>query len=102
MALLPSLWSKKGRPGMRLVDADKLKERLMGDFPCDTLLLDKIIEAVDDEETIEQPQGEWEERIVNCNNLWLRRRFYCSNCGDWQTYGITRYCSQCGAKMKGV
>lgn len=26
-------------------------------------------------------------------------RFYCSKCGDWNTYGMTNYCPNCGAKM---
>lgn len=28
-----------------------------------------------------------------------RRRFYCSACGDWNTYGKTDFCPYCGAKM---
>lgn len=27
-------------------------------------------------------------------------RFYCSKCGDWNTYGMTNYCPNCGAKME--
>ena len=27
-------------------------------------------------------------------------RFYCSKCGDWNTYGMTNYCQNCGAKME--
>ena len=29
----------------------------------------------------------------------FRRRFYCSACGDWQSYGKTTYCPYCGARM---
>lgn len=29
-------------------------------------------------------------------------RFECSNCGLWQTYGITPYCPFCGQKMEDV
>ena len=29
----------------------------------------------------------------------FRRRFYCSECGEWQSYGETAYCPHCGAKM---
>lgn len=27
-------------------------------------------------------------------------RFYCSKCGDWNSYGKTNYCPNCGAKME--
>jgi predicted RNA-binding Zn-ribbon protein involved in translation (DUF1610 family) len=30
---------------------------------------------------------------------WDKVRFYCSECGKWQTYGKTDYCPSCGAKM---
>ena len=26
--------------------------------------------------------------------------FYCDRCGDWTTYGRTRYCMNCGAHME--
>lgn len=32
----------------------------------------------------------------NVNN----ERFYCSKCGDWNSYGETNYCPNCGAKME--
>lgn len=55
---------------------------------------------IDDEDAVEPvPQGEWEERFVECDIPFFRRRFYCSNCGDWNTYGMTRYCPECGARM---
>ena len=86
---------------MRPIDADKLKERFIGDFGADNLLLNAILEFIDDEDAVEPvPQGEWEERIVECDNPFFRRRFYCSACGDWNAYGMTRYCPDCGAQMK--
>lgn len=45
--------------------------------------------------------GEWEERYIEDANPMFRRRFYCSRCGEWTTHGKTRYCPNCGAKMKG-
>ena len=45
-------------------------------------------------------EAEWEERTVEGSEPWFRRRFYCSACGDWQTYGKTRFCPNCGAQMK--
>ena len=47
--------------------------------------------------------GHWEERIVESEDDpcgLFRRRFYCSSCGDWQTYGKTDYCPMCGASME--
>ena len=44
--------------------------------------------------------GEWEERVVEGTDGWCKRRFFCSVCGDWQTYGKTPRCCYCGAHMK--
>ena len=33
-------------------------------------------------------------------NSYCSKRFYCSKCGNWQTYGKTNYCMNCGAKME--
>ena len=44
--------------------------------------------------------GKWEERYLPEEDLFMRRRFYCSACGSWNTYGETDYCPDCGAKMK--
>ena len=49
--------------------------------------------------SVEQPTGEWTEDI-NTNRDWDWRRFYCSNCGEWNTYGKSDYCPNCGARMK--
>ena len=46
----------------------------------------------------EPKTGQWREDIDN-NRRWDRVRFYCSECGDWQTYGKSHYCPNCGAKM---
>ena len=43
--------------------------------------------------------GYWAEEIDN-DRRWDRIRFYCSECGEWQTYGKTNYCPNCGAKMQ--
>lgn len=32
-------------------------------------------------------------------NKWCFKRFICSECKDWQTYGQTKYCPNCGARM---
>lgn len=46
--------------------------------------------------------GHWIEKIDAEAKDSTRRRFYCSVCGKWQTYGRTNYCHHCGAKMDEV
>lgn len=49
---------------------------------------------------VELKEGFWREVYKEDDDcLWTKRRFYCSACGSWQTYGETRYCPDCGAKM---
>lgn len=48
----------------------------------------------------EQKLGEWEERYLEDENPFFRKRYYCSVCGDWNTYGKPEYCPNCGAHMK--
>ena len=45
-----------------------------------------------------QRTGTWRKDIDN-SRRWDRVRFYCSECGSWQTYGETDFCPSCGAKM---
>lgn len=47
-----------------------------------------------------QTEGEWEEKEVTDYYPGSRIRYYCTACGDWNTYGKTQYCPDCGAKMK--
>ena len=46
----------------------------------------------------EEP-SEW---IVDTDDSrrWDRVRYYCSACNDWNTYGKSKYCPNCGAKME--
>jgi len=44
--------------------------------------------------------GEWEYRYVEDGGMFSKQRFYCSECGKWQTYGRTEYCPRCGTKME--
>ena len=46
----------------------------------------------------EPKTGTWRKDIDN-SRRWDRVRFYCSECGSWQTYGETDFCPSCGAKM---
>lgn len=47
----------------------------------------------------EPKTGTWRKDIDN-SRRWDRVRFYCSECGNWQTYGETGFCPNCGAKME--
>lgn len=47
----------------------------------------------------EPKTGHWREDIDN-SRKWDRVRFYCSECGKWQTYGKTGFCPNCGVKME--
>ena len=51
-----------------------------------------------DKNELEPKTGHWREDIDK-NRRWDRVRFYCSECGDWQTYGKSDYCPNCGCRM---
>lgn len=42
--------------------------------------------------------GEWIELNIEDADLFMKRRFYCGDCGDWNTYGKTPFCPYCGKK----
>lgn len=47
-------------------------------------------------------EAEWEERDVEVQGILgtiTQRRFYCGACGKWQSWGKTKWCPGCGAKM---
>lgn len=50
--------------------------------------------------TSEQEIGKWEKRIFPNGDPFFRTRFYCTACGGWNTYGETKFCPDCGAKME--
>lgn len=56
--------------------------------------IDKILSVKPQESKI----GHWIED-KNETRRWDRVRFYCSECGKWQTYGKTQFCPKCGARM---
>ena len=49
-------------------------------------------------EALSRPTGHW---IIDIDKsrTWDWRMFYCSECGDWQTYGETKFCPNCGMPM---
>ena len=44
-----------------------------------------------------QRTGTWERRVVEDDSPLFRVRFYCSSCGEWNTYGESEYCPNCGS-----
>lgn len=58
--------------------------------------IDMAIEALQD-----RPTGTWEEKYIEDAPPFLKHRFYCSNCGEWITYGTADFCCNCGADMRG-
>lgn len=46
-------------------------------------------------------RGSWEVRPAPEDDRVLgRRRYYCSECGGWNTYGESDFCPRCGADMR--
>ena len=64
---------------------------------------DTIEELLAEKEERETP-AYWINRTVNNGPLdpagLFRNRFECSACGEWQTYGETKYCPNCGKPMQ--
>lgn len=44
-------------------------------------------------------EGEWSEEYDPNDAPFFRRKYRCSACGEWNTYGFTRFCPHCGARM---
>lgn len=45
--------------------------------------------------------AEWNEVYDKNDDALFRKKFYCSKCGEGQTYGKPKFCMNCGACMKG-
>jgi len=45
--------------------------------------------------------GKWEERHIDDADIFFKRRFYCDQCGNWNTFGKCDFCPCCGADMRG-
>lgn len=52
--------------------------------------------------TVEVSHGHWERTYTEDAPMFFKDRYFCSVCGEWQTYGKTDYCPWCGAKMDEV
>lgn len=90
---------------MRLIDADELTEKAwrVGFRPFRTR--EDIADLIANAPTVDAvpvKHGRWEYRIVGDAPIFMTNRWYCSSCGKWQTYGRTKFCPECGAKMDEV
>lgn len=45
-------------------------------------------------------RGEWIDRYDEDDKPFFKRKYVCSACGGWNTYGKSKYCPNCGAKME--
>lgn len=45
-------------------------------------------------------RGTWTEKIDNDEDPIFRRKYECSACGKWNTYGKSDFCPNCGADMR--
>lgn len=58
-----------------------------------------VINALEKEPSGQTKPGTWRMDIDHSRGFdW--RRFYCSECGEWQTYGEPKFCPKCGARME--
>lgn len=60
-------------------------------------MTDALVMAIKE---LEKPEkmGHWK-LDIDYSRGWDWRRFYCSECGDWNTYGEPKYCPKCGTHM---
>ena len=45
-------------------------------------------------------RGEWIDRYDEEDKPFFKRKYVCSACSHWNTYGKSKYCPNCGAKME--
>ena len=95
------------------VDAAEVIKKMLEDateafFEKNEHLIDKWVlgaaeDEIEDAPTMEiERHGTWTERYMEDDECrFTRHRWYCSECGKWQTYGKSKYCLNCGAKMDG-
>ena len=51
-------------------------------------------------EKLEPNRGEWIDLYDEDDKPFFKRKYLCSACGHWNTYGKSKYCPNCGAKME--
>ena len=77
------------------------RKMLNSGVPKRNLTAQDILDCIYGLRSDDQPLGKWEERAdpeEPC--AFFRRKFYCSVCGNWNSYGKPRFCMDCGAEME--
>ena len=44
--------------------------------------------------------GEWTEVYIDEAMPMFKRRYYCGDCGEYNTYGYTPFCPYCGMRKR--
>ena len=60
-----------------------------------------VLDPVPAADVRENVKGEWVEEYDDDAAIFFKRRWVCSACGDFQTYGKPKFCPNCGAEMGG-
>ena len=83
----------------RLIDANLFKKKYCS-WTAFGAILDEIVDEMPTESDIKD--GEWSVIVDNSQPLFFKEQFRCSACGNTNTYGMSRFCPFCGAKMRGA
>ena len=83
---------------MRLIDADALKFDIMCVYGSNPKYLNWLNHAptVD---AAPAKTGTWAVEHDPNDVPFMQTKYRCSACGGWNTYGKTKYCPNCGARM---
>lgn len=83
------------------IDRNELLDRIRGSGYAagikDNLLAMAIMIPVADVQSAKH--GAWKYVYDEDEDIFFHRKWYCSACGQYNTYGETSFCPQCGAKM---
>ena len=82
--------------------AVKTLNDMIGDYHYNGVRYTTKIEALEYAIKSLSRVGYWEEKYLKDEPPLFRRRFYCSACGNWNTYGKPKYCPDCGARMEQI
>lgn len=92
---------------MRLIDADKLKQTVIQEFPIMSNWGESfVISSIDEAETVDAApvvHGKWQEEIIKATGEWKHKfdtwqPISCSICHK-PAHNEYPYCPNCGAKM---
>ena len=62
-------------------------------------LFEKVLDAQPTVNAAPERTGTWSEEYDPNDDPFFRKKYRCSACNGWNTYGFPRYCPDCGAKM---